>query len=270
MITAIASRQQHWHQRCLSPLKTQKRCISSSRICLFSDSFSTEDTSGRHIDKWFRTIVKTPEFYERHAESDIRRYFYNVDLQGRLFLEETLPKNIATSIKDDKFLNFFFSRVQHCRPKDEEFLDSEGILQDYPYVSLCGKEINFIRPAATPIVFHSFTPDQQNLCYGGTLMKPFDSKQLFLSSKSGRLYHKLGNDADAGDGDNDKKTKPRKTPSFALVRSAVAVAIAEHIQPSLDDSDDLHYVTQDTNHAIPWLPLEHEPGDHWSFPGDDE
>ena len=40
----------------------------------------------RHIEKWFTTVLKSKEFYARHAEARPRRYFYNVDLQGRLFL----------------------------------------------------------------------------------------------------------------------------------------------------------------------------------------
>lgn len=55
-----------------------------------------------YIDHWFDSIRKPQEFYDRWGEGErIRRYFYNIDLQGRLFLEETSPKNIATSIKDE-------------------------------------------------------------------------------------------------------------------------------------------------------------------------
>ena len=69
---------------------------------------------------------------------------------------------------------------------------------DYPFVSVCGKEFNFIRPAATPIVFHSLmdTEDengQRDLVYGGTKLKqPFDeSTGIAVCEKTGRLYHKL-------------------------------------------------------------------------------
>ena len=37
----------------------------------------------------FESIAKSSDFYDKHATgSKIRRYFYNVDLQGRLFLGE--------------------------------------------------------------------------------------------------------------------------------------------------------------------------------------
>ncbi|KAG6976125.1 hypothetical protein JG688_00001695 [Phytophthora aleatoria] len=53
--------------------------------------------------------IKSEEFYDQQAHK--RRYFYYIDLQGRLFLEDTRPKNIATSLKSAKFLRFFFSQL---------------------------------------------------------------------------------------------------------------------------------------------------------------
>ena len=92
--------------------------------------------------------------YEQQALE--RRYFFHVDLQGRLFLEETEPKNIATCLKQDKFLAFFFKRV---RRNDlgwgigDDVAESDRALEDYPFVSKCGDEMNFIRPADQAIVF---------------------------------------------------------------------------------------------------------------------
>lgn len=42
-------------------------------------------------------LVRDNEFYEAWAAK--RTYFYQVDLQGQLFLEETLPKNVHASIE---------------------------------------------------------------------------------------------------------------------------------------------------------------------------
>lgn len=92
--------------------------------------------------------------YERQSME--RRYFFHVDLQGRLFLEETEPKNIATCLKQDKFLAFFFKRV---RRNDLGWGIGDGVaeidraLEDYPFISKCGDEMNFIRPADQAIVF---------------------------------------------------------------------------------------------------------------------
>jgi hypothetical protein len=41
-----------------------------------------------YIDEWQRSILKSPEFYEENAAPGLKRknYFYNIDLQGRIFL----------------------------------------------------------------------------------------------------------------------------------------------------------------------------------------
>ena len=54
---------------------------------------------------WFQSIVKQQSFYDEHANgAPIRRYFYNIDLQGRLFVEDTLPK-VRRKIRHDLALN---------------------------------------------------------------------------------------------------------------------------------------------------------------------
>jgi hypothetical protein len=176
-------------------------------------------------------------------------------------IEETLPKNIATSIKDEKFLNFFFSRIQRVRDVDREFLALEGAEKDYPYVSLCGKEVNFIRPAATPIVFHSLVGD--DLHFGGNLIRPFDASYLAVSLKTGRLYHKIGKD--------NKVVCPEKPTQdeFGLIRSSVAVTLSEHINPGdCDDSESsgLYFCNEGGSSLINQLPQNSEP-EEWALPG---
>ena len=53
-----------------------------------------------YLERWQQSKIKPPDFYEQWAEK--RHYFYTVDLQGRLFLEESPVKYIATSLKDNK------------------------------------------------------------------------------------------------------------------------------------------------------------------------
>ena len=50
-----------------------------------------------YIDEWQITQIKPEDFYEENSKK--RNYFYWVDLHGRLYLENTVPKNIATSLK---------------------------------------------------------------------------------------------------------------------------------------------------------------------------
>jgi Domain of unknown function (DUF4505) len=149
----------------------------------------------------FASIIKDKDFYEKHAarrnaaKTARRSYFYNVDLQGQLFLEETMPKNIATSIKDAKFLDFFFRRLQ---PIDETFhaymREHDISAAEYPFVSPCAGEFSFVRPAASPIVFHTLTKgparDASSFIYAGSLTEPFDpAGSLAISQNSGLMYH---------------------------------------------------------------------------------
>lgn len=176
----------------------------TSKVGSSSSSAQKEvSTSGRFYAKF----VKPIEWYDSRALD--REYFYNVDLQGRLFLEETMPKNIATSLKSAKFLDFFFTQL---RPNP-----SDGLYADeYPFISPCGKEMNFVRPfeLRSPIVFYELTSpptktaDAQDgvsesqisntanesdhvLIYGATLQESFDPSALVMDTTEGRLFHRL-------------------------------------------------------------------------------
>ena len=199
-----------------------------------------------YIDDWYKQIVKPRQFYERHSNRKPRRYFYNIDLQGRLFLEEIFPKNITTSIKDEKFLNFFFSRIRHVNEKEFEFLREHDISDDYPFVSKCGAETNFIRPAATPIVFHSLT--NQTLLYGGNLTVRFESDRLAISKKSGKFYYRIP------DGIGSLK--------YGLISTSIGVALSNKIIHNENSAQKFLY---DNSVEIDWMPSIHEPGS-WAMP----
>ena len=246
--------------------------LRRKRLRCFSSSTNSET---KYIDKWFESITKSQEFYETHAETTdeekVRRYFYNIDLQGRLFLEETLPKNIASSIKDEKFLNFFFKRI--CLPNQDEkdFLKSIDVYQDYKFVSPCGREVNYIRPADTPIVFHSLTNDG-NLLYGGNLKQNFDSSRLAVSSRTGRLYHELDGYSKGQPSSSDEEESDDIFLKYGLIRSSVAVALSENIHPGDDGEvgDDCNWIytsTSGSSKLIYWLPNGAEPGESaWALP----
>eukprot|EP01138_Halocafeteria_seosinensis_P010709 gb/GECG01010936.1/.p1 GENE.gb/GECG01010936.1/~~gb/GECG01010936.1/.p1 ORF type:complete len:331 (+),score=45.77 gb/GECG01010936.1/:1-993(+) len=144
--------------------------------------------------------IKPVDFYEYWAQQ--RRYFYYVDNQGRLFIEDVLPKNIATSLKSEKFLNFFWKQIR--RNDQEEH-------QDYPYYSPCGKEKNYIKVADRPVVFHEIVDG--HLVYGGALTIPFSPYRLYMTD-TGRLYH-CAEDTSVG--------------GIGLVKSQIAVGVAQNI-----------------------------------------
>lgn len=159
------------------------------------------------------TTIKSPDFYAEQAKH--RNYFYYVDLQGRLFLEDTVPKNITTSLKSDKFLKFFFRNIKKTA---SSLLKDKVWLEDYGFMSLCGNECNFIRPGDTPIVFNDISLDKNFLLYcNGQFSVKFDPSALAIDDNSGRLYHPLG----------QHKYLPHS--SLCLIGSNVAISFSEHL-----------------------------------------
>jgi len=211
------------------------------------------------MDAWFASIIKPAPFYE--AARMKKCYFYSIDLQGRVFLENVHPKNMASSIKDTAFLDFFFRRIRRVGPKQAALL--QDAVGSYPFYSPCGVELNFIRPADSAIVFHDLDGDE--LVFAGTLRQPFHPASLAISAKTGRLYHELFN----GMG------------GFGLIRSALAVTLSQQILAAERDEDQnkypennrssgMLYIDQQTDgkFQIPWLPEEAEPG-LWAMPSND-
>ncbi len=101
-----------------------------------------------------------------------RIYFYVIDGKGRLYHDGTLQDDIA-------FLDFFFKRL---KPNDT------GLYSEYPFVSPCGREMNFIQSAGTPYVFRMLDIGQNALIYGGTLSQPWQPGHLLYGSDD-QLYH---------------------------------------------------------------------------------
>ena len=164
--------------------------------------------------------MKPNEFYEENADN--RTYFYSVDLLGRLFLEETMPKNIATSLKSDKFLDFFWRQMRRN--------DTKRFYDEYPYYSPCGKEHNYVRPADVGVVFHDFQPsDPKLLIFGGSLKQKFSPSDLAFSERTGRFYHRLF---------EGKAKLQRSGREYGLLRSSVAGIIAADIEFKECDGDD--------------------------------
>ena len=83
-----------------------------------------------------------------------REYFYFLDHNGWLFLADTRIKNFTSRYKDETFLDFFFSRLNE---------NHTGRYCEYPYVSPCGKELNFFKCDDTPIVFHSIVEGKMSV-----------------------------------------------------------------------------------------------------------
>ncbi|NXM74595.1 CH082 protein, partial [Serilophus lunatus] len=117
----------------------------------------------------------------------IREYFYYVDHQGQLFLDDCKVKNFITCFKDVEFLSFFFSRLEPNR--------SGRFQAEFPFLSRCGRERNFLRCDDRPVVFTQLLPGSAgnsllSYCGGGSrLALPFQPEQLAVFPGNGRLYH---------------------------------------------------------------------------------
>lgn len=230
----------------------------------------------RYIERWHASTVKPQSFYDDFAAREKQKcYFYSVDLQGRLFLEDVLPKNIATSIKDENLLNFIFRRLRRVRDKEKAILEEAGAADDYPFVSPCGVELNFVRPADSPVVFHELREDSENgksLVFGGNLSQLYRPDRLAMSPRTGRLYHELVSETRDG-----REVKPltalhasaSTAPEYGLIKSSVAVSLADAIVEGDGFGSDVICYDTGKRYPIEWLPAHAEVGG-WGLPLSEE
>eukprot|EP00037_Helgoeca_nana_P026325 m.296406 g.296406 ORF g.296406 m.296406 type:complete len:248 (-) comp27192_c0_seq6:2753-3496(-) len=164
-----------------------------------------------------RATTTTPAYVQGEACGRRRLYFYWVDHNGFLFLDDTKHRNFTSCFKDPVFLKFFYSRIRLSEDSDPA---ADRFSSDFPWLSPCGPEINWIRADDTPIVFTALAqipdsdPGASELSYaGGTITQPFDVTELEYCPDRGRLYH----------------PEPRLAPNKALISSALTIEIAKSI-----------------------------------------
>uniref|UniRef100_A0A7E4UMF0 UPF0598 protein CG30010 n=1 Tax=Panagrellus redivivus TaxID=6233 RepID=A0A7E4UMF0_PANRE len=121
------------------------------------------------------------EYKQGQWINNVREYFYYVDHNGGLFLDDSRMKNFTSCFKDKRFLRFFFWRLKPTTK--EEYIDY------FPYMSPCGKECNFLRCDDRPIVFTELDTDEDRFIYNNsTKSVPFEPSKLCMFP-NGRLYH---------------------------------------------------------------------------------
>lgn len=170
--------------------------------------------------KWNSTTLKNTQNKYSKSDKPDRFYYYNVDTRGRLYLSDVYPKNMTTSLKDKKFLDFFYKNMR---------INNTGISPETRYVSICANEYNFIFPDdnKSALVFTDFINKNTNaidqnyflndsLIFASGLLQPFDPKELFYDSVNQRLYHKIT---------NHKNLKGE----LGLFHPFIAVNICDHI-----------------------------------------
>jgi hypothetical protein len=128
----------------------------------------------------------------------MRTYLYQVDLRGRVFLDDIAKRTEATAIRDRTFLNRFFQRLRNRREEDDlqiNHVNSSVIDKNlFRWVSRCGNELNFIRSddEQTPIVFKDLILDNNNppqLIFGGDLLEWFDPSRIVSHKSTNRIYY---------------------------------------------------------------------------------
>ena len=148
----------------------------------------------------------------------MRDYYYELNDRGVLTLDGY--------VQDDPwFVDFFFRRL--AATANPEY-------PEYPDVCRCGDEMNYLRPADTPIVYTGF--DGSRLFYGHSLSTPFYPERLSYSS-DGVLYHW----APVGG-------RARITPS-------VAIELSRHIEPW---GSMFAYLGDSGREYVPLMPLQME------------
>ncbi|XP_021342993.1 UPF0598 protein CG30010-like isoform X1 [Mizuhopecten yessoensis] len=131
-----------------------------------------------------------------------------------LFLDDSKMKNFTSCFKEKDFLAFFFKRLR--------LNESSRYREDFPFLSLCGRERNFIRCDDRPIVYTHIvdtpSPDDHNLLsYGGagsSLTVQFEPQRICMLPNTGRVYHPA---ASALGG-------------IGLVKSSIAIEISQNFE----------------------------------------
>lgn len=205
--------------------------------------------------------------------------------------ERTLKTGLPSGpsfLKDPAFLDFFFKHLRvfstdsrrcrdHLRSRRYEkalmgdgisdeptsplvknlcaTLDREGLqVEDlFPFVSLCGKELNFIACEKEPVVFHDLVPlggssgvgIGMGLRFAGTLIEPFAPERLAVDGE-GYLYHPLSSlDTNpAARSGTDTTATSSATKQMGLVGASVGFKLG--FEYMCDETDD------DGNYVIEW------------------
>lgn len=146
----------------------------------------------------------------------LRHYFWVVDNRGRLWRRELNPKApLQGEMRQPDFKDKFFQKLHINNMKD--------VYPDFPYLSIRGKELNFVTCGHSPIVFHDLTPEG-DLVYANSLKIRFDPEAVVVD-ESGPIYHRVILEG------------PKPVAILGLIERSVAFNISQHIQPDEDSSN---------------------------------
>lgn len=117
---------------------------------------------------------------------------------------------------DKQFLKFFFKRLKQNQ--------TTRYAEDFPFVSPCGREMNYIRCDDVPVVFATIIEDPGDsnqspglLTFSGVgdmMTFPFQPEKVCMLPESGRIYH----------------PGPEKVGGVALIKSSLAIELSPHFE----------------------------------------
>ena len=137
--------------------------------------------------------------------------------------------------KEKKFLVFFFKRLR--------FNESGRYEKEFPYLSPCGRETNYVRCDDVPLVFTHIIPDpndskQYRFCYahtGDELFVKFEPEKMIMLPQTGRVYHPA----------------PKQVGGIGLVKSSLAIELSKNF--TFGDSEEkppTHFMWDGTNYKL--------------------
>lgn len=110
-------------------------------------------------------------------------------------------------------MEFFFKRLK---------LNETGRYEEFPFVSPCGRELNFLQCDDKPIVYHSIIESTDNstadmLTINGAesnLTYPFQPQKLCMFPVTGRIYHPAD----------------QRYGGIGLIKSSLGIEISQHFE----------------------------------------
>lgn len=130
----------------------------------------------------------------------------------QLFLDDARIKNFTSCFKEKDFLVFFFKRLR--------LNESDRYADEFPYLSPCGRERNFIRCDDKPIVYtHLIENDSGEtlLSFGGAgnaMTTEFLPSRICMLPNTGRVYHPA----------------PAKVGGIGLIKSSLAIELSKYFE----------------------------------------
>lgn len=130
------------------------------------------------------------------------------------------------------FIVFFFKRLRRNTISRYN--------EHFPWLSLCGRERNYVRCDDYPVVFTHIIEDESGLLFchnhaGSKLTVPFQPNKLWMNVENGRVYHPAS----------------EKYGSVGLVSSKAAIELSKKFLYAKNDQYmPTHFVWNDVKHVL--------------------